>query len=175
MAQSLGHCRDKIDDMSALILMYSYLDALGSLLRPRSASRTNSGNFKRFVREFMLDGSALSVNEDELWAARCGLLHLFSPDSDHNNGTAKACRKIVYVGSRDQAQTAAEIARLGSLTDVVFIDPWDLFNPFLAAVVKFGKRVVKDDALAHDVLHHAGKMFRQFRWVMPGGGKPNSP
>jgi hypothetical protein len=72
----------------ALILLYSGIDILGSLLRPKASLDTLDADFKKWVDLYLIKGSSISVTSDDLWGARCGLLQTNTPGSKHSRMTA---------------------------------------------------------------------------------------
>lgn len=160
---SIAKSRDADDEIGALVLFYAYTDALGSLLRPKTERRTSPFYFKRYVREFILAGSTLPVTDDDLWSARCGMLHTFSPYSDLTEGASPRAKKVVYVKSAQQAEISNRAAIATHLKGVVFVDAFDLFNAFISGGVAFGKKVASDADFADSVLFHGDHFFQDFR------------
>ena len=160
---SIANSRDARDEMGALVLFYAYTDALGSLLRPKTEKKTSSAYFKRYVREFILANSKLPVTEDDLWGARCGMLHTFSPYSELTEGAIPRARKVVYVKSPRQAELASLAFADKPGSNLVFIDSFDLFNAFIEGAVAFGKKIASDTLFAESVLFHADHFFDEFQ------------
>lgn len=80
--------------VSAVTLMFAAIDALSALSRPVDQSGTNKRIFMNWVNRYMLPSSALSCTADDLYGARCGVLHTYSPASSlHDKGEA---RQIFY-------------------------------------------------------------------------------
>lgn len=166
-AKSIATSRDCDDNSGALILFFSYCDAVGSLLRPKEKSRTESKYFKQFVGDFILTQLDSNINSDELWSARCGILHTYSPYSDLSEKEGSGVRKVVYVGSKRQADLCTEIMESEKVREFVFIDPYDLFNGFVDGIAAFLKEVEKNQDLRDKVLFHSEKYFDNFRFKIP--------
>jgi hypothetical protein len=167
---SIAKSRDADDEVGALILFYAYTDALGSLLRPKGKRNTSSIYFKRYAREFILDGTSLAITEDDLWSARCGMLHTFSPYSDLTEGPTPRARKVAYVKSNQQAHMANQAVAAANLGDIICVDSFDLFNAFIDGVVRFRKKVADDPVFAESIFFHAEKFFQDTK-IWP----PNQP
>lgn len=170
-SKSIAKSRDAKDEMGALVLFYAYCDGIASLLRLKEEKRTNAKYFMRFLREYVLAGTDLQPNEDDLWSARCGMLHTFSPYSDMTEGPTPRARKVVYVGSSSQAKHCEDVMAWAKNKDHVFVDPYDLFNAFVDGVVRFVKAVRDDEDLADRVLFHADRFFGAFRIKIPQQGE----
>ena len=160
---SIAKARDANDEMGALVLFYAYTDALGALLRPKEERKTSSVHFKRYVRDFLLPAMHYPLTEDDLWSARCGMLHTFSPYSDLTQGATPRARKIVYVKGAQQVEISNRAATAAGMKDIVFVDSYDLFNAFIDGAVAFGKKTVDDSGFADAVLFHADKFFQDFK------------
>ena len=65
----------------ALVLLYSGIDAFASLARPESELDTNGDYFKKWAEDYMIGPSQLSIGSEDLWGARCGLLHTHAASS----------------------------------------------------------------------------------------------
>jgi hypothetical protein len=92
--QAVLDCIDREQALPGLALMYATIDILASLERPADQEATGSKEFKRWIENYM-PLSALNVTSSDLWAARCGLLHTFTPSSDKSR-EGKA-RELHYV------------------------------------------------------------------------------
>src|SRR2546430_100050 len=67
--------------LPALVLLYSAIDVFASLLRPETEPDTNGRHFKKWAEDYMIGPSGLAVGPEDLWGARCGLLHTHAPSS----------------------------------------------------------------------------------------------
>src|SRR5438270_13604050 len=64
---------------SALILLYAAIDAMAYMSLPETETYVRPVDFIRWVDKYMISTGWLNVTSRELYAARCGLLHTFSP------------------------------------------------------------------------------------------------
>ncbi|MFI5399298.1 MAG: hypothetical protein ACHQ9S_27530 [Candidatus Binatia bacterium] len=85
---------------SALILIYALIDILGSLTRLDESGTAASGNFRSFVVKYLLPRSQLGCTADDLWGARCGILHELDSQSDHSR--SGRARTIIHMGGLEQ-------------------------------------------------------------------------
>ncbi len=105
--ESAEDCLKKGRVLSSLCLLYSLMDVTASLER-RSGEGTKSA-FVRWVDENMLKGRSSPYSALDLYGARCGVLHSFTPDSDlSREGQA---RKVIYAWGTARAEDLAETAR----------------------------------------------------------------
>ncbi len=117
--------------LPTLALLYTAIDVLASLER-----RANEGVQSAFVRwtdEFLIAGQTLPYSAIDLYAARCGILHAYSADSDlARRGKAKP---ILYAWGRANADFLAHrIAVSGTAAIGIHLD--DLVSAFHRAVTR---------------------------------------
>jgi hypothetical protein len=78
--------------MPCLVLLYSAIDVAASL--ERSSGRGVGDRFQKWVDRYMLRNGSLSCSAVDLYAARCAVIHTYTPESDLSQ-TGKA-RVIAY-------------------------------------------------------------------------------
>lgn len=67
--------------VSAVILMFGMIDALSALTRPMDAANTNRQVFVDWCNRYVRPTETLSCCSMDLYAARCGVLHTYSAES----------------------------------------------------------------------------------------------
>lgn len=117
MLTGIRTCLESKCLVSAVTLMFSSLDALAALTRPVGQQSTNSAVFKAWAAQFIQPESSLNCTTEDLWGARCGVLHLYSPDSDLS--AKNKARRIYYQWSEGPAADAARAIPDGSLVIAV--------------------------------------------------------
>jgi hypothetical protein len=71
---SAERCIEFNSIQSAMILMYSGIDAMAWLTRPPGVDDVRPSDFTDWVESFLLPNSGFPCAADDLYAARCGLL-----------------------------------------------------------------------------------------------------
>lgn len=66
---------------SALVLAYSLIDVLAWLSLPESKDDVSGQDFMDWAKEYVIPSGNLDCTGDDLYAARCGVLHTFTPGS----------------------------------------------------------------------------------------------
>ncbi len=94
MLKGIQVCLDRECLVSAVILMFSAADALAALTRPVGLASTNRKVFKKWVDRFIKPKDSVGCSATDLWAARCGVLHLYSANSDL--ASARKAKRLVY-------------------------------------------------------------------------------
>lgn len=116
---------------SALILIYSAMDAMASLARPEKQTEVTSNDFIKWVSEYVPLEGQTTVTGAELYSARCGILHNFGVES--RKTSSGECRKIGYMhGGIPPIRYNSRIA-----VDLILIDILTLANSFKNGVIVF--------------------------------------
>lgn len=122
-----------------LILIFSMIDSMGLLDAPESQIEATGDSFKNWVKKYLLNSNIHQFNEIDLWAARCAILHTFTPQSRLSQaGSARIIQ--YYSGPKDTPEAKkfiAQIQQLGSNYLVAHID--DIYQSFLGAIKKFAQ------------------------------------
>jgi hypothetical protein len=138
-------------DFAALILFYGEMDFISSLSRPISQSDTNGEVFKAWIDRYMLPNSQLNCNSEDIWAARCGILHTLSISSRKSRrGIAK---ELGYVYKPDEIQKLQAIATSQG-RDVKMISVPDYRRAFYEGVYLFLEQIKNNADLRATVTHH---------------------
>ena len=154
--QAILGCVDRKQVLPGLALLYATIDILASLERPAGQEATGSKEFKQWVKNYM-SPAALNVTSDDLWGARCGLLHTFTPSSDKSR-VGKA-RELHYVrGDKDFVSLAQkEVDPYCSAKVVVDIDC--LVEAFQKGIMAFIQGIIKNPQKKVLVLEHSKRLF----------------
>ncbi|HHF3195268.1 TPA: hypothetical protein ACPJ2I_004742 [Vibrio alginolyticus] len=122
----------------ALTVIYSTIDACGLLDAPDSQEKATSSTFKSWVNKYMFENDSLECNADDLWGARCAVLHTHTSTSDLSK--ANRVREIQYISGPPQhpvveafmvaSKEVGEGKAIGVNIDLLVID-------FLKAIAKF--------------------------------------
>ena len=132
----------------ALILLYSGIDIAGSL---DSDEQSVQRRFTRWIDNYLLLDSALDCTAADLYGARCGLVHTYSPTS----ALSKA-GKALEIGYAWKPDTAAELKKLvlrgAELKQHLGQEPMyfvaiqgdDLIESFRQGVVRFLNELERD-------------------------------
>jgi hypothetical protein len=141
-----------------MMMCFATIDIFAALARPEGKVESDSSDFRAWIERYLLPGSKLACSVDDLWAARCGLLHTYTPEArDIRKGKAS---KMCYV-----AGVLEEAAR-GSLQfrfrGYVIVVSQDLFNAISVALQRFTDELKVDSALSTRVSARANEFFVPF-------------
>jgi len=128
LIQATDDCVNKNMVMPALVLIYTAIDSVSWI----ASDNPNEGvgtRFQNWVSAWMLQNEKLTCTAEELYAARCGVLHTLTPNSSLSEN--KGVRKIAYAwGKAKQEELEESISALSMSVDIASIHLEDLFLSF---------------------------------------------
>lgn len=151
---AIEDCLQKRRILSCLCLLYSGIDVVASLERmPRASIKSM---FVRWVEDNMLKARPMPCTALELYAARCGILHTFTADSDLSR--KGSVRRIIYAWGSSKAEDLAEVTKaLGR--DEVAVHVRELIDSFRTALVLYVEDVMQSPDRQRRVEKSAGLWF----------------
>lgn len=138
-----------------LILIYSAIDS-ASWLADETGNASVGVRFQCWVNTWMLNRYFLPCSAEELYAARCGLLHTLTPDSDLSD--FKGVRRIAYAWGTAKSYDLQESIEILERDDIVAIHIEDLLESFRNGFADFieqsmvdvdGEEALKNKASIH--------------------------
>jgi hypothetical protein len=151
LVDALQDARQSERSFPALLLLYASMDIISSLSRPTDKEDTCRKIFKAWIDTYMLPGSGLPCSSDDIYGARCGMLHTLSPSSkDSRLGTA---RRLAYVDKVDEVQRMQKVLRSKG-DDAIVISLPDYVTAFYTGVLTFLAAMKADNDLNVRVAHH---------------------
>lgn len=91
---AVAHCLDSNLWEPALILIYAGIDAMSWLDRPADHEDVTPDDFMAWVNAYLLPESALNCSAEDLYGARCGMLHSHTAESRRHRQLR--VRKLFY-------------------------------------------------------------------------------
>ncbi len=158
LASGIEECLEKRLTQPALILIYSGIDTAGWLDSPeRDATRAS---FVKWIDGYLLKAKPLTCTALDLYAARCGLLHTFSPDS-RLSYQAEA-RRIYYAwGTADVEKLQRTIELTNNTTKYVAVHVTELYEGWCLGLLAFTDDLEKDPARKARVHAKASQFFSE--------------
>ncbi|MGA3228702.1 MAG: hypothetical protein ABSD51_02040 [Candidatus Binatus sp.] len=154
----------------ALILIYSAIDVAGWLSAANPSAKPSS-RFTGWVTKYLLPSSNLDCSPIELYAARCGIVHNFSSESDLNRQNRRSVRQIVYSWGNadfDTLRAMTQIVNLdlptpsavqGRTAKYISIKVEDLISSFREGLIRFFAESKSDERLAARIQERSGKVL----------------
>ena len=150
-------CLDKRLSMPALILLYSAID-ITSWLASGYTSSTVRERFTSWVDQYLLSAKRLGCTSLELYSARCGIVHTFTPDSQLAN--IEGIRRVAYAwGSAKSVDLQTLIEKTNWTDRLVAVHVEELFEGWRLGALAFVNELQENPKRAEMVKLKARKFF----------------
>jgi hypothetical protein len=158
LASGIEACIEKKVNTAALILIFSGIDTVGWLDSTEEfATRTS---FTKWADTYLLSAKPLACTSLDLYAARCGLLHTFTPDSKlRSEGKA---RYIIYAwgtASVEELQRSIDLTKNADKYVALHVN--DLYETWQSGVSRFCEEVEKDPERKARIYKKADQFFAE--------------
>ena len=155
MIESIEDCLEKRRILPCLVLLYTGLDVMASL--DRQSSESSKAAFLRWVDKYFLKARPLACTATELYAARCGVLHTLTAESDlSRQGRA---RMLIYAWGNAAVDDLAKTAALLKRDDLVSVHVRDLIDAFRSGIAEYVQELDGDTQRQDFVARRAGLWF----------------
>jgi len=143
--------------LPALLVLYAGIDIMAWLDRPSGQADVQRRDFITWVEKYLLPGSGLLCDAIDLFAARCGLLHLYTSQSRlSRRGDAK---QIFYSwGLAKPEDLQSLIDTVGTIPAVV-LRLEEMLNAFRGGLERFKNALLRDTRHADLVYQRAGGWY----------------
>lgn len=152
---AVQHCLSNGLVLPALILIYSLIDSV-SWLACNNDHQKNGVRFKSWVNEWMLKKYPLPCNAEELYSARCGILHTLTPES---NLTKKGARQIVYAWGKAKWEDLESTRKIVGGDNFVSVRIDDVFSSYKNGFADFLNHLEDNKDLEDLFIIKANKHF----------------
>jgi hypothetical protein len=142
--------------LPALILVYAMIDTLGWVNRPAAKDSSDRHDFMAWVNAYLLPAAGISATAEDLYAARCAVVHSHSFESTMSK--AGKARQIQYSFGKADHRILEQLFATHAATDVA-VKIETLIAALDAAFQKFKKALAADPAHAQRVNERAAKKF----------------
>jgi hypothetical protein len=144
---------------SGLIVLYTAIDIFASLRRLETETDTNGHYFKKWVGDYMIAGSQRPFTSEDLWGARCGLLHTHTASSKvSRQGKARQLHYYRADSSISPDQQRA-FDSMANTHGKQFVNVNLLYADFIEGLCRFSAEIQCNPELAKRVFHHCATLF----------------
>lgn len=143
--------------LPAMLMLYAGIDIMASLQRPESSSEVKPSDFVKWADRYLLPGTHLACSAEDLYAARCGLLHTYVAESRRSR-EGKA-RQIWYAWGDASAEELQARMDRADVPPAVAVHVDDLSAAFRLGIERFKQSIVDDSERANLVYDRAGNFF----------------
>jgi hypothetical protein len=152
LVEAIRESYEKGRYMPCLVLLYSGMDVAASLETSNGSSV--GSRFEYWVERYMLNGRTLNCSARDLYAARCAVVHTFTPTSDlSKNGKA---RVIGYAFGPAEVEKLDQAGVLLGRTGQVNVHVGELIKAFRLGFADYMKEVEGDPIRFEGVRKAAG-------------------
>jgi len=149
-------CLDNKWNLPSLILIYSGIDIMAWLNLPSDKEETKKKDFIEWATKYLLPNSKLKCSPDDLYGARCSLLHTYTAESrSSRSGSAKEIYYAWGDRSTDELQQTINDKRY----QVIAVHIKELFDSLVNGVELFQKELSNNSKKAQLVYKRADKFF----------------
>lgn len=117
MLPGIEACLERECLVSAVTLIFAAIDALAALTRPVGQLETDGDTFRAWADRFMPPEKHVGCTAQDLWGARCGVLHTYSPEAAR--AARFGARRVYYQWRQGPAADAARALPVGSIVVIV--------------------------------------------------------
>lgn len=128
-------CLDNDHLESAMILVYSGIDAFAWLNRPSNIEDVRRTDFEQWVDTYLMPDSGLNCSSSDLYAARCGLVHSNTSESRLNR--EDRAHKVFYYRQGDDMKVGIIQLLMNERLPPWFIDIDHLVGALGRAIERF--------------------------------------
>ena len=146
----------------ALLLLYSFIDICATLADRPPASR-NRERFESYLRAHALCKWTRFSTYD-LWAARCSLLHAYSPLGDHTE-RANGAKALFYYSWPERPDQMADLLRSRGYKDFVLVDVEEIKTIAVSAYNTLWMRVDQNPEVELVVSENARHLLRDSHYI----------
>ena len=152
LLESIEDCLTKGRTIASLILLYSGIDCISAL----ESGRANRSTFKKWVSDYILRKTPLPCTASDLYAARCGILHTLSAESELSR--QRKARPIVYAWGNAKPERLARTAAVLKRQDCI-IHIRELVDGFRRGLADYLEEILRDQKRILRVQKTAGLWF----------------
>ncbi len=150
-------CAEKNLQLPALTILYSAIDICAWLAYDDTIPSVGT-RYKAWLDEYILKAKSLPCTSEELYAARCGILHTLTAESNLS-ATGKA-RLVLYVwGNKDAHELNRAIIDSGMDREYFAVHIEDLYQRWKLGLIDFYRDLLDDPSFAARVFGRAAKFF----------------
>lgn len=161
LLKSIKLCKDNNFVEPVLIILYSAIDSLAWLnSKEKDIQKRNAKNeFKEFSNKYIISKLTQNITADELYAARCAVLHTISSRSINN--IKKGIRYLTYANSPHAEIEGNDIIKSEN-ENAVCINIFNLLCALVYAITDFFDDISKDNNKKKIVIYKAEEYYTVF-------------
>jgi len=157
LEDAINYCFSSEKWIPGLILLYSSIDLMASLNRAPAKPKVEKSDFVEWVNIYLLPGSELNCSAIDLYAARCGLVHSYSPDSVLSRDLK--AKKLYYAHGNKKATELQTRINDSPQKDIIAVHIDQLFKALKVAVGRFASALKSNPSKEKLAAQRASEFF----------------
>lgn len=124
--------------LQSFVVFYAAIDAVGFLDAQLGQKRATQASFSKWVNLYLLENSDILVSAEDLYSARCAVLHMASQESEMSRDN-KARQVHYYSGNRNgelSKDFESTVSSLGVNSDIA-VNIEHIYSVFYSALQQF--------------------------------------
>jgi hypothetical protein len=155
---AIDMCTKKGLLMPSLILIYSGIDALASLNRPKENEKVTRVDYKKWCIDYLLPAGDLNCSATDLYSARCSILHTNTAVSDLSKKD-EAAELIYFIGDiSENERKYQEIIDEKYPRKTIMVSIENLENAFKSSYCLFTEEL-KQDRDKREMVYERAKFY----------------
>jgi len=143
--------------LSAVKLIYSGIDNLAWLARDHDRPKVQRKDFIDFVNKYLLPDSGLTCTSEELYSARCGLLHCNTAQSDISRSGKARC--LSYATGLSPEEGGYEHIRPESRDRHVMVHISKLYKAYNKSIDRLNQRIGQEADFADFIYRRSVTLY----------------
>ena len=158
LTKSIDECLKNKEIISLLILIYSTIDIMVWLSRDPHDAEATKEDFIRWAEEFMLPGSGLECSGENLYAARCAVLHSYAPAWGISQNNKADGNTIAYTWNK-MVKATPRISGAKQKSESISLPIENLCKALQNAIQRFNNSLIDNRTLFELVNERSNKFF----------------
>jgi hypothetical protein len=158
--EGIRSCQERACIHSTLILIYTMMDVSAFLDLPPNNRHSSGAAFVAWTKRYMQPEDALGVTADDLWIARCGVVHGLMGGRDKASAKSiEGIQKIHYAYGKQPPIPSELLSTMEPPTPRVMIHIDHFVNSLQNATLRFIDDILSDPQKTADVGERLNKTF----------------
>ncbi len=157
LVEAIESCFNEKRFLPGLILLYSTIDILASLNRPKSHLNVQKKDFCEWVEKYLLPNCSFRCKTIDLYAARCSMIHTYMAESQLSRN--EKANMIFYAWGKANEKELQEAISKMNKKNILALHVDKLLQALKKGIQDFKKSLSKDLEQKNLVIDRATKWF----------------
>ena len=159
LTKSIEDCLKSKEKLACLVLLYSTIDIMVWLSRDPHDADATKDDFVSWVEEFLLPGSGIICSAEDLYTARCFIIHSYAQVWGVNQSYKGEANKIHYMWGKTSKETVKHDNGNRLKETAIDLPVEKLVSALQAAIQRFNNSLIDNRTLFELVDERSQKFF----------------